>query len=232
MAKKAQVAQVEQEEQEVEFDVTTAEGGKRQELKIQGTVFTIDSPYSEGYQLKANEAAAMNQLLGENVRNNLAGLVRAAKLKQHGWSEERIKNAKAEETGPLMDVVKLTEGREGRTARHRSTSTWPSMSSASVPVGRKTPSSGKWRRSARRFWTTRSRTLGSRRPRCSRTSGRPTTTCCSASSLRTVMRSSVGRRRSWSSVLASASTWGMSPTCLRTVEEAVEDKEETEEAAQ
>ena len=91
MAKAAKV--VEQEPEVLEEEQT--EGG-RQRLLIQGVKFTIASPYAEGYKLKPNEASAMNQLLAENIRNNLASTVRNAKLRQSGWSEEKIKGAKAE----------------------------------------------------------------------------------------------------------------------------------------
>lgn len=88
-------------------EVDISEGG-RQKLVIQGSTFEIDSPYREGYVLKPNEAAAMNQLLAENVRNNLASLVRVAKLKQAGKTEEWIKAAKAEQSGPVVEKTSLT----------------------------------------------------------------------------------------------------------------------------
>ena len=83
--------------------------GKRQRLQIQGTFFEIDSPYEEGYSLKANEASAMNQLLGENIRNNMATTVRNAKLKAAGWSDEQIKQAKVEQMTPVADSTTLSD---------------------------------------------------------------------------------------------------------------------------
>jgi hypothetical protein len=83
--------------------------GKRQRLMIQGVDFNIDSPYAEGYTLKSNEASAMNQLLAENVRNNLASVVRAAKLRAAGWTDQQIKEAKVEQMTPVADSTTLSE---------------------------------------------------------------------------------------------------------------------------
>lgn len=44
-------------------------------ITIQGAQFEINEPYSEGHECSANEAAALNQLLAENARNNLAKAV-------------------------------------------------------------------------------------------------------------------------------------------------------------
>lgn len=106
MAKAAKIAQ--EQEPEVQAE-EPAEAGGRQRLLIQGVKFTIASPYAEGYQLKANEASAMNQLLAENIRNNLAATVRNAKLKQKGWSEDQIKAAKAEQAIAAAEGVQLGE---------------------------------------------------------------------------------------------------------------------------
>lgn len=84
-------------------------GSKKQRLTIQGVDFEIDSPYVEGYQLKQNEASAMNQLLAENVRNNMATTVRNAKLKAAGWSDEQIKSAKVEQMTPVSDTTTLDD---------------------------------------------------------------------------------------------------------------------------
>ena len=83
--------------------------GKKQRLTIQGVDFEIDSPYVEGYSLKSNEASAMNQLLAENIRNNMATTVRSAKLKAAGWSDEQIKSAKVEQMTPVSDSTTLNE---------------------------------------------------------------------------------------------------------------------------
>lgn len=50
-----------------------------QTITIQDVTFTIPAPYSEGHVLVANEAAALNQLLGENIRNNFAAKMKKAK---------------------------------------------------------------------------------------------------------------------------------------------------------
>lgn len=46
---------------------------------IAGTTVNVPQPFAEGYALTANEAAAMNQLLTENLRNNIAGRAKKAK---------------------------------------------------------------------------------------------------------------------------------------------------------
>src|SRR5262245_52038090 len=86
-----------------------ANGNGKQRLQIQSTDFEIDAPYKEGYQLKANEAAAMNQLLAENIRNNMATTVRNAKLKAAGWSDEQIKTSKVEQMSPVVEITQLSE---------------------------------------------------------------------------------------------------------------------------
>jgi len=50
----------------------------RNDLVIQGVTFTIPAPFVEGHVCTGNEAAALNQLLAENVRNNSASKVNAA----------------------------------------------------------------------------------------------------------------------------------------------------------
>jgi hypothetical protein len=47
-------------------------------ITIQGLEFEVMQPYSEGHQLTAGEAAALNQTLAENLRNNFAPAVRKA----------------------------------------------------------------------------------------------------------------------------------------------------------
>lgn len=106
----AKAAKAVEQEPEVQADDPVEELGEaRQKVLIQGVRFIIASPYKEGYQLKANEASAMNQLLAENIRNNMASTVRNAKLKQIGWSEEKIKAAKAEQANPAAEGVQLTQ---------------------------------------------------------------------------------------------------------------------------
>ena len=50
----------------------------REEITIAGQTFIVPRPYSEGHQLLANEAAALNQVFGENLRNNFASTVKSA----------------------------------------------------------------------------------------------------------------------------------------------------------
>lgn len=50
-----------------------------QTLTIQGHQFSAPAPYSAGDVLTDNEAKVMNQVLGENLRNNFASNVRKAK---------------------------------------------------------------------------------------------------------------------------------------------------------
>lgn len=50
-----------------------------QAVTIQDTSFTIPAPYSEGHTLTPNEAAALNQLFAENIRNNFAAKMKKAK---------------------------------------------------------------------------------------------------------------------------------------------------------
>lgn len=49
------------------------------DITIQGEVFSVPQPYGEGHTLTANEAAALNQVLAENLRNNFASRVAKAK---------------------------------------------------------------------------------------------------------------------------------------------------------
>ena len=49
-----------------------------QPVMIQGQIFNIAAPYAEGHALNANEAAALNQLRAENIRNNFAARMKKA----------------------------------------------------------------------------------------------------------------------------------------------------------
>jgi hypothetical protein len=51
----------------------------RDQITIAEETFFIPQPYAEGHVLTSNEAGALNQLFAENVRNNLASKVKAAK---------------------------------------------------------------------------------------------------------------------------------------------------------
>lgn len=51
------------------------------QVTISGTQFDIPAPYSEGHTLNAAEASVLNQTFLENIRNNAAGRIKAAKEK-------------------------------------------------------------------------------------------------------------------------------------------------------
>lgn len=57
-------------------DSTAADTAHR--LKIQGLIFSFTPRYAEGHVLTTDEAAVLNQTLGENLRNNFANEVRKA----------------------------------------------------------------------------------------------------------------------------------------------------------
>lgn len=59
-------------------DATATNGPTFQTITIQGLQFQAPSPYREGHVVNAAEASTLNQTLGENLRNNFAGKVRAA----------------------------------------------------------------------------------------------------------------------------------------------------------
>ena len=48
-------------------------------MTVQGEIFKIAQPFSEGHACLKNEAASLNQSLVENARNNFAKLVKQAK---------------------------------------------------------------------------------------------------------------------------------------------------------
>lgn len=57
-------------------------------ITIQGLEFEADAPYKEGDVLNANEADAINQTFLENLRNNFASNVKAAReaiAETNGW---------------------------------------------------------------------------------------------------------------------------------------------------
>lgn len=56
----------------------SAEGTSASRLKIQGLIFIFTQRYAKGHVLTADEAAVLNQTLGENLRNNFANEVRKA----------------------------------------------------------------------------------------------------------------------------------------------------------
>lgn len=109
MAKAAKnVSESETVEDSAEISSISVPEGK-QRVRIQDTLFLILKPYSEGYQLKANEASAMNQLLAENIRNNFAGTVKVAKAKAGGWDDARIEAAKAEQLNAFVATQNLSD---------------------------------------------------------------------------------------------------------------------------
>lgn len=56
-----------------------AKSTPRADKTIQGLVFSVPQPFTEGHTCTANEAAVLNQTLAENVRNNMASKVDKAK---------------------------------------------------------------------------------------------------------------------------------------------------------
>jgi hypothetical protein len=63
-----------------------------QEVTIQGIVFAAPAPYDAGHEINEAEAKTLNQVLGENLRNNFAAKVKDLKDKAEGGnlSEEEI----------------------------------------------------------------------------------------------------------------------------------------------
>jgi hypothetical protein len=59
----------------------------RADITIQGLVFSCPQPYGAGHALSENEAAALNQVFAENVRNNCASRVKAAVAKREKGEE-------------------------------------------------------------------------------------------------------------------------------------------------
>lgn len=62
----------------MKFDTSTT----RANVTIDGLDFTVPQPFGEGHTCTANEAAALNQLLVENTRNNFAQKIKRAKEKE------------------------------------------------------------------------------------------------------------------------------------------------------
>lgn len=61
------------------------------EVTIAGKIFPLIAPYEEGHALTAGEAAALNQVRHENVRNNSAKAVKDGK-----WGDEEVAKYDAE----------------------------------------------------------------------------------------------------------------------------------------
>lgn len=79
--------------------------------KVQGIDLSFPAPYTEGHALTANEAAALNGLLGENIRNNCAKHVQDA-------IDETAKNGGSVDVAALQDHInKYAAGYEFGTSR-------------------------------------------------------------------------------------------------------------------
>jgi len=50
------------------------------DITIQGITIAVGQPFHEGYQLTVADAHVLNQTYAENIRNNVAGMVRHAKI--------------------------------------------------------------------------------------------------------------------------------------------------------
>jgi len=61
-----------------------------QQITIQGHEFTAPAPYAEGHQLNEAEAKTLNQVLGENLRNNFASRVKSAMEAEGGMTEAKL----------------------------------------------------------------------------------------------------------------------------------------------
>lgn len=50
----------------------------KQYIQVQGHMFLAPAPYAEGMTINASEASALNQVFGENLRNNFAAQMKRA----------------------------------------------------------------------------------------------------------------------------------------------------------
>lgn len=65
-------------------------------ITIQGHIFHVSAPYSEGHTLTANEAIALNRVRAENIRNNTASLVAKYNSDENGgYDHEAAQSAVA-----------------------------------------------------------------------------------------------------------------------------------------
>ena len=60
----------------------------RRNITIAGVQLSVPEPITEGHQVNENEAAALNQVLAENVRNNFANRVK--KAQENGEDTESL----------------------------------------------------------------------------------------------------------------------------------------------
>lgn len=61
------------------------------EFTIKDLTLKIEAPYEEGHQISAGEASALNQLLRENTRNNLAKKVEEL-MDKNEWTVEEVRS--------------------------------------------------------------------------------------------------------------------------------------------
>ena len=66
------------------------------QVTIQGHLFNVEDRYSEGHELSENEAAALNQTLHENFRNNFAKKVEEKLNGRESLEEDEITELQAE----------------------------------------------------------------------------------------------------------------------------------------
>lgn len=80
----------------------------RRDFTVQGLIFKAFAPFSAGYVLDESDAGVLNQVFGENIRNNLAKQIDGLrneddtyKQDEHGnpWTDERVQ---AEIIDPYM----------------------------------------------------------------------------------------------------------------------------------
>lgn len=57
--------------------VAFTESTARKDITVKNKIFSIPTPFAAGHVCTQNEANALNQLLAENVRNNIAGKMKA-----------------------------------------------------------------------------------------------------------------------------------------------------------
>jgi len=74
-------------------------GTATRKITISEKSFNVPTPFSEGHKCTAGEASALNQTLGENVRNNMAKAVKVAvekgefdQAKAQAAIDEHVKN--------------------------------------------------------------------------------------------------------------------------------------------
>lgn len=95
-----------------------------QAITIQGTQFSIPMPFAQGHVLNEGEAAAMNQLFAENIRNNFAGKIKVAEEKKEARPGQAELDAYCAEYkfgargpgGPKLDPIEAEARRLAETA--------------------------------------------------------------------------------------------------------------------